>query len=310
MPAIDLFQAFEDFNIRLNTLLFKKFDQYRFDFRSISKRYFDLLCGRYLPFLTDRVKLLYLSNNDETCDEINYFLSHNLTFCQFANLQSLSISDLRSENVMCQLLDECQHFQNLIHLKFKECEFQHENMAIGQRLNNIWQLPKLTQCYLDIDLQEWRLKDKQLLCLPTISTPIQSLTIKVFNYKLNELVCIIAHAPYLRYLDVCAMDGIDKTPLNFPISSLTRLKITVHESPFALGELLQNMPNLYHLTADVSCIDLDGYQWKRIIVNHLSKLKIFELRMELSPIERQHLNQMQASFRTHMKTQLSQKAQN
>lgn len=302
IPVADLFHAFENLNIRLNTLLFNQFDNYRLDFRSMSKRNSNILCQRYLPSITDYVKSLHLSNDDETPDQIHCFLSHNLTFRQFINLQSLWISHLRCEKLMCRLLDECPYFEKLIYLKFTKCEFKHENAAICQSFDNIWRLPKLIYFYSDINLREYGFKDPRRMYLPTVCTSVRYLTLKMHSYEVDHLACIFAHAPYLRYLDVGAMDSTDEKPLNLTVSSLTRLEINVYKSPFILTELLKNMPNLYHLTADVDQMYMDGSQWEQIIVDHLPKLKVFELRMTLprhaSERKRRQVDELLKSFRT------------
>ncbi|CAM4851379.1 unnamed protein product [Rotaria magnacalcarata] len=46
-----------------------------------------------------------------------------------------------------------------------------------------------------------------------------------------------------------------------------------------LMNLLQNMPNILHLTIETAYIDLNGYRFEPIITNYLPKLKFLQLKM-------------------------------
>jgi hypothetical protein len=258
LTVVDLFRAFVGLNTRFNTLLFEKFHKHRLDFRSISKRDFDFVCQRYLPSIVDQTSSIYLSDDDETPDQINCFLSYNWTFRQFTNLQSLSLYNLRSEIVMCKLLAECQHLHNLIRLKFIKSEFEYDNKNICQLLNNIWTMPKLTYCYLDISFCERG--EKYHINFSKISISLQYLTIKNMSRGDIDLDNLFEHTPYLRYFYVHASDCTNITSLYSTMTYIVRLKIDVYESSFTLIELLKNMPNLRHLTVNAEEIDMNGHQ--------------------------------------------------
>jgi hypothetical protein len=92
LTTIDLLHIFHYHNSRFNTLLFKYFRGYNLDFRSISKQEFDIFIRQSFPWIIDRIKSLYLSNNNETPGQIDTFFStHHFSLQQFHYLQSLSI---------------------------------------------------------------------------------------------------------------------------------------------------------------------------------------------------------------------------
>jgi hypothetical protein len=277
LSVTDRFRAFIGLNDRFDTLLFKPFHEYCLDFRSLSKRDFDFVCQRYLPSIIDRVCSIYLSDDDETPDQINCFLLYNQTLRGFTNLQSLSIHYLRSEVVMYSLLREFDHFHNLIRLSFTKCEFKHDDNTIFQLLSKIWAMPKLIHCYLDIKFDKRRKYSHMIL--RNISTSLQYLTIENMGGGHMDLDHLFEYTPNLRYFNVNVFDCTNITPLYSTMTSIVKLKIYACESSFLLIELLKKVPNLRHLTAKIDNIGMNGHQWEEIIVNHLPKLEIFQLRM-------------------------------
>jgi hypothetical protein len=178
IPVVDLFRAFVGLNTRFNTLLFKQFHKHCLDFQSTSKRNFYFVCQRYLPSIIDRKSSICLSDDHDTPGQINCFLYYSWTLYQFTNLQSLSLYNLRSEVVMCKLLAECQNLHNLIRFNFIECKFDQDNKTISKLLNNIWNMPKLTYCYLDTRFYE---QTNYNIEPSIISTSLQYLTIKTIG---------------------------------------------------------------------------------------------------------------------------------
>jgi hypothetical protein len=75
----DLLHAFYGLNSRYDFLLYKQFRPYRFNFESISKRNFDLICQQHLPFIADRVISIQLSNY-ETVGQYDLFFSYIPSF--------------------------------------------------------------------------------------------------------------------------------------------------------------------------------------------------------------------------------------
>ncbi|CAF4350291.1 unnamed protein product [Rotaria sordida] len=74
-------------------------------------------------------------------------------------------------------------------------------------------------------------------------------------------------------------DDSDQLNSLLPILSITRLNICFESSIIILQHLLQNMPNLYHLTIETYNFLLNGNQWKEMINKYLLKLKILQFKI-------------------------------
>ena len=90
IPPLYLFHAFCGVNSRFNTLIFVRFRKYHFDFRSISKKDFNIICRIYLPLIIDQMISFRFSDDDYTPRQSINFLSHNLNISQFKYLRSLT----------------------------------------------------------------------------------------------------------------------------------------------------------------------------------------------------------------------------
>jgi hypothetical protein len=211
LPAVHLLRVFYDLNTRFNTLLFVHFRAYRFDFRSVSKRDFDSVCQQHLSSIADRILSLRLSDDDETPHQIHCFLSCGLPLRQLTHLQSLSLCHLRSSVEMNKLMIECQHLHHFTHLDFTDCEFRNDYTSIRQLLNNLWSLPKLTHCHIDVSLQN----EICILVPSMISTSLEYLSIESYCYGLNDLACLFRNAPCLRHLCVLIRDDSIDPSLSF-----------------------------------------------------------------------------------------------
>jgi hypothetical protein len=195
---------------------------------------------------------------------------------------------------------EYEHLHNLIYLNINKCEFCQNTKEICQFLNNIWSLPKLTHCYLDISFKEQRVVE--IIDPSIISTSLQHLTIKSMSHRLTHLAHIFQCTSSLRYLDIMNHNYPDDTPISIPIPSIIALKIDFAGSLSVLTDLLQNMPNLRHLTVGTDDIDINGHQWEYIITNHLPKLQVFQFEMTFNPRngedKEQRVNELLKSFQT------------
>jgi hypothetical protein len=69
-----------------------------------------------------------------------------------------------------------------------------------------------------------------------------------------------------------------------------------------MRNIVSNMPNLYYLTIETTHIDLDGNDWKNILIQYVSKIKLFQLNMNLTfdlDIEKEEqVDKLLDSFRT------------
>ncbi len=93
---LHIFQIFFQLNLRFHTLVLQYCRKCHLDFQSISKTDFDLICTTYLPSFADRIQSLHLSDNDQTPEQINLFLSYGFQLDHFLHLQTLTLSHLHS----------------------------------------------------------------------------------------------------------------------------------------------------------------------------------------------------------------------
>jgi hypothetical protein len=100
--------------------------------------------------------------------------------------------------------------------------------------------------------------------------------------------------PHLQRLHVIDIVSYEDEKLQPVVSSLISLNISFTGSICSMEILFQNLPNLYHLTIHTSSIYINGHEWKKIILNHLPKIKIFRLRMDFSfPAQQQKTKEEQ-----------------
>jgi hypothetical protein len=71
--SIEFLQAFHCLNIRFDNLIFIHFQTYRLDFRAASKKDFDVVYRINLPLINNPIVFLALSNDNETCQQIDLF---------------------------------------------------------------------------------------------------------------------------------------------------------------------------------------------------------------------------------------------
>jgi len=84
---------------------------------------------------------LTLSNDDESPQQIQLFLSHGFTLRPFTYLRLLSLYQLLSERITIEILNQCSDLSQLTHLSLIKCWIED--------LNFIWRLSKL--CHLCLD---------------------------------------------------------------------------------------------------------------------------------------------------------------
>lgn len=255
--SIELVRLFHGLNTRLNDLLYLYFQNFPLDFRSISKKNFHSICCDILPLISDKILSIHLSNDDDTPDQPNLFLS---SFEKFLHLQSLSLYYLHSIDILNKFLSNCSQ---LIYLNISQCDFD-EKIS----LNQIWNLlPKLKYCYLN---------EISLSLLTENLSSIHELSIENSILSFDYLISIFKHTPNLQNLNIKLQDT-QLFSRNF--SKLTKLKLSFQGEFNSLKSLLFNLPNLSKLILHLEHIYIDGYQWEDIIKNSLLKLEIFRLLM-------------------------------
>ena len=281
LSVIQLFHGFLGLNSRFNKLLYEQFQKFHLDFRLISKTNFNHICQNYLPLIINRVRSLRLSNDDDTPQQIELFLSQDFKLRQFIRLQSLSLSDLRSQQTLEQIIIECSYLPYLTHLTFTDGYISMTKNDVDLVFNEIWKLPKLTYCYLDINFA----CDNNFPNPTVVSTSLRYLIIRNITSSLSSFNGLCRYTPYLEYLSMNFEDDFPQMESPIPFPSITRLKILFQSPVNNLQHLLASMPNLYHLSWESYFVHLNGHQWEEIIKTYLPKLKIFQFKIEVSPTQ-------------------------
>jgi hypothetical protein len=273
-----LLQAFFGLNTRFNQLLLTKFRSYRLDFRSISKHDFEIVCQQYLPIIIDRIISLNLSDNEETPNLPKIFLSHNFTINQFIYLKSFSLYYIQSFEILNQLILQCNDLNYLTHLNLIKCYFNYQENDMQSLMNNIWVLKKLTHCIFD----QITSRKMRLTSISVISSSIKYLTLEKITCDFKDLSHLFEYTPCLQRISINLTYGFPNQQLQTPILSIISLKILYHGCIDSLLNLFENIPNLINLTLETFDIYCDGYEWKNILRNYLSNIKIFQLKMNLN----------------------------
>ena len=239
-----------------------------------------------------------LSDDDETPQQTIRFLSHGFHLYQFENLQALTLSNLHSSYILDKFLTECSRLPFLTHLRLLQCHLSISRTRANRLYDQIWNLPQLTHCYLDIHFF-----NQNYFPRPTsISFSLRYLSISNISCYSKELIDLFQFTPNLQSLFIDFMDYSETFERTFPIRSITRLKLSFDSSLDILRNLLQNLPDLQHLTLETIHIYMDGYQWEDFILQYLPKLKRLEMKMGFSPVNNQNrdeqLDRILDSFRT------------
>ncbi|UJR32626.1 hypothetical protein I4U23_020086 [Adineta vaga] len=283
LESTDLLYAFYDLNYRFNHLIRKQYYQYCFNFKSVSKRTFDMICHQHLPFITDRIIALHLDNNGVTPGQTDLFLSYTPSFAHFTHLRSLSFRSISSYEMLMNILDQCDYLANLIYLKFISCEIHDANTDDQLIINKIWGLKKLTHCAFGISNT---MKSMRFHMPEVISTSIKDLWISNHQNKirLNQLNSFFEYTPHLRYLSTCAAlrESQNYLASTFPSLLVLNVKITDVCSDLQIRLFLTSFPSLCRLTINIWWILIDGHQWENIIHHHLPNLQVFRLKMNQS----------------------------
>ncbi len=291
LPSVHLLRSFYNLNLRFNNLLFVHFRSFSLDFRSVSQYDFNLICREYLPSITDHIISLCLSNNDDTPQQIELFLEHNLNIRQFYSLKSLSLYELCSNEIMNKIMFEWKYLPNLTHLTLAGCYLRFNQINTQQLIDNIWSLPKLIYCYLNINFGEFN-----VLIPRVMSSSLKYLFIWGIEHNQHEINALFKQTPYLQNFSILFNynDEIEQS-----ISSIIKLKLCLSRiEENILIKFFENTPNLNHLIIDICSSTneiLNGYQWENIIRNYLPNLKLFQFRMEF---QYKNINNLLNSFKT------------
>ncbi|CAF4281305.1 unnamed protein product [Rotaria sp. Silwood2] len=299
LNAYNLFRAFHGLNARFNQLLFIQLQKYYLDFRLISKNNFEYFCQQYLTSINNRVISLHLSDDVETPNLPQLFLSYGYRINQFIHLKFLSIDCISSFDLLNQIIFQCHELSYLTHLNIMIHNKQEPEENFRAFINDIWSLSKLTHCYLDIQYPyaTW------LLEMTMISQSIKYLSTKNICYSSYSLFHLFKHTPNLERLYIGSIGQFYDQHIQTIIPSLITLSMTAQFTLQWMKNLFQQIPNLCYLTLEINNIYLDGQGWEKILTNYFHNIKIFRLKMtvEFSPLEdiEEQVDQLLNSFRSH-----------
>ena len=287
LDVIQLFRAFHGLNNRFDELLLTRLQVYNLDFRFVPKYDFENFCQQYLSSIINQITNLHLSDNEETPNLSKLFLSRGFTLNRFIHLKALSLYCIQSFDTFNELIIQCKYLPYLTHLKMIKCLFNyHEND--GQCLiNNIWKLSKLTHCIFD----QIVLRKMRFTGIVVKSSSIKYLTLEKVTCDFQDLFHLFEYTSNLQRISINLLYGFPKQEFQSLISSILSLKISYHGCTNMLINLFENLSNLTHLTLETFDIYCDGYEWERILINYLTKLKVFQLKMNLSFPSQENINE-------------------
>ncbi|CAF1138901.1 unnamed protein product [Rotaria magnacalcarata] len=291
----ELFQYFRGLNSLFNNLLFQEFNKFQLDLRSLSKTKFDQICQQYAPSILNQIVSIHLSNDYDTPQEIQLLLSQDYQLRQFIHLESLSIINLQSKQILGEIMNECSHLPHLTHLTI-QCTIEMSENDKQHLFNQVCSLPKLKSIHLNIN------STRNSSHSTIISKSLKYLNIEHNIYSLSRFADLCRNTPNLRHLSAWFVVEYNEFQILKPIYSITRLNITFNGLENMLEHVLENLPNLYQLKCDLN-VYINGYQWESIIKKSLPKLKIFQVKMRFTPSNNQNidekLNEIIDSYRTN-----------
>ena len=267
LNALDLFNAFDGFNFRFQRLIYNI--PLSIHYQHVTKMIFDQFCNRMIsnPAIKNQIISLQLSNVNDTCRQINAFLSL-FSLDKFPYLRSLIFIDAENNEMdrmasMLPSLSNLDYFccnrwsisdktiptlalSNLRKLVIREFSI---SSLLNQKLTSITHMT-VSRCYLD--------KIKKIFsCTPLL---------KCFNMGI------------LCSSGVSSNDALDSP--NFQAVSLTQLSFYTEELEFnGLKYLLKQTPNLKTLI--FSDMSDEGYllrpdDWQDLIISLLPHLYTFK----------------------------------
>ncbi|CAF3408147.1 unnamed protein product [Rotaria socialis] len=292
----ELFQYFRGLNSLFNNLLFQEFNKFQLDLRSLSKTKFDQICQQYAPSILNQIVSIHLSNDYDTPQEIQLLLSQDYQLRQFIHLESLSIINLQSKQILGEIMNECSHLPHLTHLTI-QCTIEMSENDTQHLFNQVWSLPKLKSIHLNMN------STRNSSNSTIISKSLKYLNIEHNIYSLSRFADLYRNTPNLRHLSAWFVVEYNEFQILKPIDSITRLNITFYGLENMLEHVLENLPNLYQLKCDLN-VYINGYQWESIIKKSLPKLKIFQVKMRFTPPSNnqnidEKLNKIIDSYRTN-----------
>ncbi|CAF3041796.1 unnamed protein product [Rotaria socialis] len=293
LKSVHLLQAFSHLNSRFNNLVVIHFRTHGLDLQSISKHDFDTICQQNLPLIADRISGLRLSDDDDTPNQIDLFLSHSFIVNRFVQLKSLSLYHISSNEIMKKVVLQIRHHP-LTHFSLINCHLTFHQKTLRDVLNRIWHLPKLTHCHLDLHF-----RSTSEFSIPTIrSKSIEHLCIENISLNSNQLSRLFRCTPNLQHLTASINKLSNNTQFPYVIQSITSLKLAVDHLTQGTINLLKKMPNLTVLTLQTGKHNMNGHRWKQFIVDYMPKLKTFRFLMFFYVNNEEEIEEILDSYRT------------
>lgn len=293
LDVINLFRAFYYLNNRFNQLLIK-LHKYHLDFRSISKDDFNHFYQQHYYLINNRISSLHLPDEVETQN----FFSDGYPIDQFTHIKLLSISYIYSFNLINQITTQCQTLSFLTHINITISSSEDPENFSSTLSDNIWSLPSLTHCYLNIEYRY----PVGLMRMSVTSQSITYLCIKNMSYDIDSLVHLFKHTPRLQRLYIGRFHIYNGPEITTNFPSLISLNIIIDSSILSMKYLFEKLPNLCYLTLELDKIYLNGYQWEDILTKYFKTIKLFRFKMtiefSLSEDLEDQVDQILDSFRS------------
>ncbi|CAF4994318.1 unnamed protein product [Rotaria sp. Silwood1] len=278
LNGMDLLRAFYGINVRLNLLLYQQFRGYHFNFFSVSKCQFDLVCQHHIPFIVDRIVTLTVSDYELTPEQINLFLSYVPSISQFTNLRSLTLWNIRSSRTLLKITEEFHHLHNLIRLNLSFHLYYDDQVDFQLINNNILSISKLTHCHYESYFGK-----QQYFHIPTkLSRFLRNLYISNFKIRWNQIYQLFLYASRMKHLSIYIDSDENDQHKLFSCPTLNDLSIIIFniDDNSKMISFLQNLSNLHCLKINLAGNLIDGCQWEQVIRYYLPKLKVFYLNMK------------------------------
>jgi len=188
-----------------------------------------IMCGQHLPSIIDLVISLRLSNDGETPNICEHLAAYGFALDRFIRLQSLSLLHILPRMQLNTMLTQAYDPAHLVYLNLTEdCNENKQNLIC--LLNNIWCLPKLKHCDLDLI----HVPDRSFIGPTIISLSIEYLCIKNIEIYPRDLSNLFERTPRLQHLDGTLSSDMYFEPLPNGSSSITTLSFFVRYSRLLL----------------------------------------------------------------------------
>ncbi|CAF4348154.1 unnamed protein product [Rotaria sp. Silwood2] len=273
LNASDILNALSNLNSHFTALL-TIYNDYKVDFRSVSKDLYDFVCSQLVP---SHVQMLYLSNKRNTYGQIQNFFNRFSLISFSSRLRSLSLKSCL-ENESKEIIDHLHLLTKLTVLSFVANAGADFNTESRRRLvKAISQLPLLRICTIKLYSDELIFDDIPGLVFQSLKYICLGIS------SLDQLVYLCRCAPNLKRLIV---DAIIDEPLNIDdcssLANLTHLSIRTEATMEEFERLLSKARSLVSLSLVCSNFQChDGNRWQQILSKlHLSTLRFLFLSID------------------------------